>query len=74
MTLQQQFEARASDLGYSVRKDASGEYIYKPTGKLWGWYQAGAHSVLEYTDANFDMVGHEIEMAQIRSYNLAYEG
>lgn len=74
MTLQQQFESRASELGYSIRKDAYGEYIYKPTGKLWRWYQAGAHSVLEYTDANFDMVGHEIEMAQIRSYNQAYEG
>ena len=74
MTLQKQFEARASELGYSIRKDASGEYIYKPTGKLWRWYEAGAHSVIEYTDANFDMVGHEIEMAQIRRYNQAYEG
>lgn len=55
MTLQQQFEARASELGYSIRKDASGDYIYKPTGKLWGWYEAGAHSVLEYCDPNFDM-------------------
>jgi len=72
--LQKAFESRASELGYSIRKSESGDYIYKPTGKLWGWYQAGAHSVLEYTDANFDMVGHEIEMAQIRSYNQAYEG
>lgn len=74
MTLQQQFESRASELGYSIRKDASGEYIYKPTGKLWRWYEAGAHSVLEYSDPNFDIVGHEIEMAQIRSYDQAYEG
>ena len=64
MTLQKQFEARASELGYSIRKDASGEYIYKPTGKLWGWYQAGAHSVLEYTDPNFLMT----------TMNHAYEG
>lgn len=55
MTLQQQFESRASELGYSIRKDASGEYIYKPTGKLWRWYEAGAHNVLEYSDPNFDM-------------------
>ena len=47
MTLQQQFESRASELGYSIRKDASGEYIYQPTGKLWRWYEAGAHNVLE---------------------------
>ena len=64
MTLQKQFEARASELGYSIRKDASGEYIYKPTGKLWGWYQAGAHSVLEYVDPNFCMT----------TLNQAYEG
>lgn len=64
MTLQQQFEARASELGYSIRKDASGDYIYKPTGKLWGWYQAGANSVLEYADPNFLMV----------EFNQAYEG
>ena len=62
--LQKAFESRASELGYSIRRDEDGEYIYKPTGKLWGWYQAGAHSVLEYSDPNFDMT----------SMNQAYEG
>lgn len=62
--LQKAFESRASELGYSIRKSASGDYIYKPTGKLWGWYQAGAHSVLEYSDPNFLM----------GEFNQAYEG
>lgn len=64
MTLQKQFEARASELGYNTRKDASGEYIYQPTGKLWRWYEAGAHSVLEYADPHFLM----------GEFNQAYDG
>lgn len=62
--LQKAFESRASELGYSIRKDASGEYIYNPTGKLWRWYEAGAHSVLEYSDPHFLM----------GEFNQAYEG
>lgn len=68
MTLQQQFESRASELGYSIRKSESGEYIYKPTGKLWRWYEAGAHSVLEYGDPNFDMT-HDKESFMFHESN-----
>lgn len=73
--LQKAFESRASELGYSVRKDASGEYIYKPTGKLWRWYEAGAHSVIEYADPNFLMSGEGQSIASsCAGFNQVYKG
>ncbi len=71
MTLQQQFEERASGLGYNIRKSEYGDYIYKPTGKLWRWYQAGAHSVLEYSDPSFLKDKDECQYA---GFNQKYEG
>jgi len=59
--LQQAFEKRATELGFKIRKDDEGRYIYEHTNRLWSWYEAGAHSVLELADPAF-------------GFNQSYEG
>ena len=75
MKLQQQFEERARERGFSIRKLENGDYSYHPTQRLWGWYQAGATAAVEYADPNFDMVESKIDDASNRAYFFqAYEG
>lgn len=55
LMMNEEFEKRAAELGYNLRRKDDGQYVHPATQKVWKWFEAGTHWPMELSDPNFNM-------------------